>query len=196
MTITLDQIHRLAGHDNPAISAPIVAEFARQLPPSNINNALRRQHFLAQVCYESAYFNRLVEVLNYTADRIPEVWKRLKPRAAELAHNGVALANAAYANINGNGNEASGDGWMFRGRGLIMLTGRGNYRQFGFEHDPDQVAEPPGAVNAAIAFWDYRGCNTPADADDLNGVTSRINTARQGLDERVMLTERAKLIIT
>jgi putative chitinase len=88
---------------------------------------LRRAHFIAQIAHESGGFRTMRERLSYSADRIGEVWKRLAPRAQELAHNPVKLANAAYANRLGNGSEESGDGYRWSGRGLIQLTGKSNY---------------------------------------------------------------------
>jgi putative chitinase len=129
------------------------------------------------------------------------VWPRLAPRAQELAHNPVKLANAAYANRLGNGSEDSGDGYRWSGRGLIQLTGKDNYRRLtqisGIDllTDPDRAALPKEACQIAVAFWKHAGCDAPADADDVEGVTARINgSACEGLAQRKALTERAKAI--
>ena len=85
-----------------------------------INTLLRRAHFIGQVAHESDGFRRFVENLNYsTPQRIAVIWPRLSTRAHELVKNPAALANAAYANRLGNGSEQSGDGYRFRGRGLL-----------------------------------------------------------------------------
>lgn len=174
----------------PALDAPMQAI-----------SLLERAHFLAQVCHESAGFTRLLENLNYSADRIAQVWPRLAPRAAELAHNPEKLANAAYANKLGNGDEASGDGFRFRGRGLIQITGRANYASAAswtgtqLIVDPDKAAEPFTAVRIALAFWREHKCSFPAQLDDVEAVTQRINGPRmEGLEHRRALTEKAKRI--
>ena len=101
-------------------------------PAFGVVGVLRVSHFLGQTCHESQGFTRLEENLNYlSADRIAKVWPRLAARAASLVGDKKALASAAYAAKNGNGDEASGDGWRYRGRGLIQLTGRANYAAAG-----------------------------------------------------------------
>lgn len=165
-----------------------------------VDTILRRAHFIAQIAHESGGFKRMVENLNYSAMRIGEVWPRLAPRAHELAHRPEALANAAYANRLGNGDEASGDGWRYRGRGLVQLTGRENYRTMGMalglelSANPNQAAEPEIAVRIALTFWRSRNCNDPADMDDVDAVTRLINGGTHGLAERRALTEKAKRI--
>jgi putative chitinase len=171
----------------------------------------RKAHFIAQIAHESGGFRSMRERLSYSAERIAEVWKRLAPRAQELAHNPVKLANAAYAeHFNatgklvdplGNGPESNGNGYRYSGRGLIQLTGKDNYRRLtqisGIDllTDPDRAALPDVACQIAVAFWKHAGCDAPADADDVEGVTARINgTACEGLAQRKALTERAKAI--
>jgi len=101
----------------------------------------------------------------------------------------------------GNGDEASGDGWKYRGRGFIQLTGRDNYREIGkkigvdLEANPDLVStDVTVALKSACAFWNSRGLNALADADDLRGITKKINGGYIGLDEREKLLERARAI--
>jgi putative chitinase len=161
----------------------------------------RKAHFLAQIAHESGGFRTMRERLSYSAERIGEVWKRLAPRAQELAHNPVKLANAAYANRLGNGSEDSGDGYRYSGRGLIQLTGKANYIRLtkisGIDilTDPDSAALPDIACQIAVAFWKHAGCDAPADADDAEGVTTRVNGAAcEGLAQRKALTEMAKAI--
>ena len=158
---------------------------------------LRRCHFIAQMAHESAGFKRLVENLNYSATRIAQVWPRLASRAEELAHKPEALANAAYGGRMGNGDEASGDGWRYRGRGLTMLTGRANYRARGvslgleLSVNPSLAADPDKAALIALDFWRSRGCNEAADRDDCEAVTRLINGGTNGLSEREELTHKA-----
>lgn len=194
-----DRLHALALTDVPTISALLAAPFEELLPHS-VDTVNRRAHFLAQVCFESGYFGRLVENLYYThASRIAAVWPRLSPRADSLVRNPEALGNAAYANHLGNGNEASGDGYKYRGRGLIQLTGRSNYAHHGslanidILNHPDLAADPHNAVVLALAYWNANHCNDDADRDDVAAVTKKINgPAMLGLAERRTLTNRAK----
>lgn len=185
----------------------LAPDLADQLPEGGIDRPLRVAHFLAQACVETWRFTRLQEDLDYGARAIAITFPRLASRAAKLAHQPEALANAAYANRNGNGNEATGDGWQFRGRGLLSLTGRANYRRIGdvlakkpihadaphagIVDDPDRVGRPTMAVATAVAFWNLRRCNVAADADDCMSVTRAINGGVNGFTDRFVLKQRA-----
>jgi putative chitinase len=166
-----------------------------------LNDAFERYHidtktrvamFLAQAAHESAEFTRLEENLYYSKpERIMQVFPSRVfslADAAKLARNPQALANRVYANRLGNGDEASGDGWKYRGRGLFQLTGRSNYTAANREEyvsNPDLVALPPDAAASAGWFWANAGCNEPADQSYVEGVTRRINgPAMLGLNER------------
>lgn len=180
----------------PVLEAQAALEFGVSTP-------LRAAHMAAQLAYESAGFSRLVESLYYSADRIAAVWPHLAARAAALEHNPEALGNAAYADRLGNGNESSGDGWRFRGRALIQLTGRDNYRSVGVALGLNLISNPAAAADAATAtrialyFWASRGCNEAADRDDVSAVTRLINgPALDGLNARAALTQTAKKIFT
>lgn len=181
--------------------AAIAPALAARMAPAGIDTPLRQAHFLAQCAYESGYFARLDENLDYGAARIAQVWPRLAARTEALAHNPEALGNAAYAGLNGNGNEASGDGFRFRGRGLLQLTGRFNYSWIGGRAgidliaDPHIAAMPDGAVKCAIAFWLARGINQVADADDIAKVTRLVNGGGLGLADRAILKHRALALL-
>jgi putative chitinase len=169
-----------------------------------INTTTRLAAFIAQVAHESRGFTHLVEDLNYRAERLMEVWKaRFPTRASALPfeHQPEKLANHVYSNRNGNGDEASGDGWRYRGRGLMQLTGRTNYRLTGealhlpLEQDPDVVAQPEIAALSAAQYWQSRGFNRLADvntADSFDVISHRINGGMTGLAERRALWTRAK----
>lgn len=191
--------------DRPSpLMAVLAPELAAQLAGAGIDTALRGAHFLAQACIETAGFSRLEENLNYSALTIAKTWPRLAPRAHELEHKPEALADAAYADHAGNGDEASGDGWRFRGRGLLQLTGRFNY---GLATDalrrdpqwagldlvaaPDDVVAPAMAVRVAIAFWNFRHCSEAADEDDGVKVTRLINGGLNALQDRLFCKHRA-----
>jgi putative chitinase len=152
----------------------------------DITTAPRVAGFLAQCRVESANFTALEEGLFYRSpERIGEVFKRLRPRGqdglAKLARNPQALANAAYAHINGNGDEASGDGWRYRGRGLKQLTGRANYADAAealgrpYIEQPDLVAQPEDACLTAAWFWHSAKGNLLADAERWDAITRAVN---------------------
>ena len=163
-----------------------------------INTPDRVAGFLAQVGHESGGLRFTVENLNYRADALTRVWpSRFPPGIAEsYAMQPERIANRAYADRMGNGNEASGDGWKYRGRGLIQLTGADNYADFSLSadnealSDPDSVAEPELAALSAGWFWSRNGLNALADAKDIVGMTRRINGGTNGLDDRQMRYSR------
>lgn len=163
-----------------------------------INSLEQQASFLGQCAHESGGFATLVENLNYKAESLCKVWPKRFPSldAAQPYHrNPEAIANKVYANRMGNGDEDSGDGWNFRGRGLIQLTGRDNYRACGealgadLESDPDLVSTPMYAALSAGWFWNKNHLNNIAE--DILAVTKKINGGTHGLDDRVARTERA-----
>ena len=163
-----------------------------------INTPERVAGFLAQVGHESGGFRFTSEDLHYRAEALTRMWPtRFPPGIAEsYAMQPEKIANRAYANRMGNGDEASGDGWKYRGRGLIQLTGADNYADFSLSadnealSDPDSVAEPELAALSAGWFWSRNGLNALADAKDIVGMTRRINGGTNGLDDRQMRYSR------
>ena len=136
--------------------------------------------FIAQLAVESALFTKFEENFNYkTSARVVKVFgERCIPVMDKILGHPEAMANFVYANRLGNGNEASGDGWRYRGRGLIMLTGFDNYYRYGYSKNPDQLATNPKAMcQVAGKFWHDRGCNQLALDGDDDGVTRKINGA-------------------
>ncbi len=141
--------------------------------------------FLAQCHVESAGFTRLEENLFYTTPaRIAAVWpSRFADAAAAepYARSPERLANRVYANRIGNGPEASGDGWRYRGRGLKQLTGRANYEAAAraldrpYADQPDLVGQPADAALTAAWFFARAGCNALADAASWDAITRRVN---------------------
>jgi putative chitinase len=163
------------------------------LPDYDINTPPRVAAFVAQCAHESGGFRFLKENLNYKAESLSRVWPKYfkDPSVAkQYAHNQEAIANRAYANRMGNGDEASGDGWRFCGRGLIQLTGRSNYQAFAdsIETDindiPEYLATFEGAVQSACWFWESNNLNKWADAGDILTLTKKINGGTLGLAER------------
>jgi len=168
-----------------------------------INTPERVAGFLAQIGHESGGFRFTSENLNYRADALTRVWpSRFPPGVAEsYAMQPEKIANRAYADRMGNGDEASGDGWKYRGRGLIQLTGADNYASFSMDadnealSDPDSVAEPELAALSAGWFWSKNGLNALADAKDIVGMTRRINGGTNGLDDRQMRYSRLMSVL-
>lgn len=155
--------------------------------------------WLAQLAHESAQLGHVAENLNYSATGLLGNFKKYfsEEEAYSFAHRPEAIANRVYANRMGNGPETGGDGWKFRGRGLIQITGRENYRLCGSAIALDLLAHPealeqdePAACSAAW-FWWQRGLNALADRDDVEGITRRINGGINGLAERKAFHARA-----
>lgn len=157
--------------------------------------------WLAQCGFESASFNILRERTSYrTVAQLRAVFPREFPTdAAALPYvlNPPGLANFVYAGKDGNGDVASGDGFRFRGGGLIQLTGRANYRQVGehlgldLEVRPMQIEAPAIAARTAAFFWQQNDLNAAADAGDFDYTTKRVNgAAMQGADERRVLWQK------
>ena len=155
--------------------------------------------FLAQLAHESRMFERMVESLNYTkAAQIRRTWpKRFANNSAAVAFvsKPERLANFVYANRLGNGDAASGDGWKYRGRGLIQLTGRAHYaaaeEAIGLPllDSPELLEEPAHAADAAGWFWKSHGLNR--FASNINDCTRAINGGLNGLPDRMRLYNRA-----
>lgn len=172
---------------------------SQALPDYEINTPQRIAAFLAQCAHESGGFTAIKENLNYKADSLCRVWPRYfnAGNAAQYAHNQEAIANRAYGGRMGNGDEASGDGWKFCGRGLIQLTGRSNYQAFAdsLEISIDDASEYlktfEGCVQSACWFWEANNLNQWADAGDILTLTKRINGGTLGLEDRKKHYEHA-----
>ncbi len=164
------------------------------LPDYDINTPKRIAAFIAQCSHESAGFKFLRENLNYRAESLMRVWPRHFPTieiARQYAHKPEKIANKAYANRMGNGDEATGDGWRYLGRGLIQLTGKNNYEAFAesietpLEEIPEYLATFEGAAQSACWFWETNNLNRFADVGDIKGLTKAINGGFIGLEDRI-----------
>jgi putative chitinase len=133
MMITQQQIRRAVPEVNGKALDAFVAGFNQWAVHFNVNSPLRFAHFLSQVIWESNYLKAIEENLNYSADGLLKTWpsRFTRENAVEYARKPEKIANYVYANRMGNGNEASGDGWRYHGRGLIMLTGKEMYQKYG-----------------------------------------------------------------
>ncbi len=160
--------------------------------------------FLGQCAVESAGFQDLEEDLNYSAERLCQVWPARFPNtqaAQAFALQPELLANRIYAGRMGNGDEASGDGWRFRGRGLIQITGRGTYQRFAramnmtLNQAVAHAATRSGVADSAVWFWTANQLNTLANSWSVNLITRRINGGTAGTAERSRLCEAALNVI-
>jgi putative chitinase len=160
-----------------------------------IDSPFRIAGFLSQTAHESGGFKFVKENLNYSAASLMRVWPSRFPTleiAQAYAMNPEKIANKTYSSRMGNGDEASGDGWKYIGRGLIQLTGKNNYVAYSMACDnealtkPEIVEQPKYAAESAGWFWDVNKLNTLADAQDVVGMTKRINGGTHGLDDRQM----------
>lgn len=160
---------------------------------------LEQVAFLAQVGYESAGLTRTDENLNYSSDRLLAVFPSYfdKNSALQYERKPVAIANRVYANRFGNGNEASGDGWKFRGRGLIQITFHDNYQMvenhlgIACVDNPDLLLTKQNAVDSAAAFWIENDLKEPALFQDIDTITKKISGSIRTADVRRQRYERA-----
>jgi putative chitinase len=175
-----------------------------------INTSLRVAAFLAQVGHESIGLARTAESFDYSVAALPQVFRRITPTLAETLGRQAGermvplerqqrIANIAYAGQYGNGDSGSGDGWTFRGAGLIQLTFRSNFEACGADlslnlvGEPDRVrADPALAALVSAWFWSSRSLNVLADAGNFLGITKRINPALLGSSHRNQLYAAAK----
>lgn len=173
------------------------------LPNYGITSPLRLAAFLAQCGHESEGFTAVRENLNYSAAALTATWpKRFPPDVAKsYARQPDHIANRAYADRMGNGNEQSGDGWKYRGRGVIQLTGKDNYRAFAasvgkaLEEVVGYLETKAGAVESAAWFWSNNVLNALADKGDMLTITKRINGGTNGLQDRMARYEKIKGVL-
>jgi putative chitinase len=207
--VTLDQIAQLAPsarssyRDAFAAGQAVLDRYGISATP------LRVAHFMAQMLHESGGFTIQFENLNYSPERLPKVWpKRFKPAGpldpAAFAHNPEALANEVYGGRMGN--TTPGDGFKYRGRGLLQLTGKESYASAttllrksepaapDFTTDPDAAISAEWCLKVAAAEWFEKGCNELADKDAIQSVTKAINGGLIGLAERTEWTKRTKFV--
>lgn len=173
------------------------AEIPILMDKFGINTPLRLAHFLAQVSHESGGFKVGRENLNYSADGLQKIFKKYFPTpelANAYARQPEKIANKVYANRLGNGDEASGDGWKYRGAGGIQLTGKDNFKAFSDAIGEDCVANPELVadkyyLSSAAWFWKKNGLNEMADkgntGDVVTSVSKRVNGGTIGLSQRL-----------
>ena len=170
------------------------------LPKYNIIGRDRIAAFVAQCAHESMGFNRIVENLNYSASGLRSTFGKYFPTLAianQYARKPEKIANRAYASRMGNGNESSGDGWKYRGKGLIQLTGKNNHELFAesigktLDDTIVYLGTKAGAVESAAWFWKTNDLNRYADTQNITKLTQKINGGTNGLQSRIEFYELA-----
>jgi putative chitinase len=173
------------------------------LPEYEITTKPRVAMFIAQCAHESGGFRAIKENLNYRAPSLRKLFPKYFPddnmaaRYAAMPNKQEAIANRIYANRMGNGDEASGDGYRYCGRGLIQLTGKNNYTMFAGSLDipvtelPEYLSTFEGAVQSACWFWEVNNLNRWADSGDVLTCTKKINGGTIGLEDRIKHYEHA-----
>lgn len=200
---------RIATGVSNAVRDAWFPHIAASMEAFGITTPLRQSHFLAQTGHESAGFTKVEEGLNYSETALLATFsRRITPQQAKAygrneAHpaNQKMIASIVYANRNGNGDVSSGDGYRYRGRGLIQITGKANYaalvKQLGVDivAYPDRLAGNMLAAMSAGAWWKNNGLNELADSDDVTRITRIINGGINGLDDRKSRLTKAKGIL-
>jgi putative chitinase len=165
--------------------------------------ATRLQYFLAQLGHESNGLTHREENLNYSAARLMEIWPNRFPTldvAKQYDRDPEKLANFVYGGRMGNVNP--GDGYRFRGRGYIQLTGRETYREVGrvagldLENHPELAAKPENAIRIAAAFWTWKNVNPTCDVQDFTACTKKVNGGTNGLDDRLDWLSKVRAVVT
>ena len=164
---------------------------------SYIDKNVRRAACFLATCAVESNFTKLVENMNYSAKRLADVWpKRFKGEdgkpnslALKIANNPEAIANVVYANRMGNGPGETGDGWRFRGRGYVPLTGKDNYKRYGeylgldLVNNPELAEKEDIAAEIAAEFWSRSDLNEAADVLDLIAIRRKVNGGLIGFNE-------------
>lgn len=213
MEIAIDTLSSIAQCSHGVASAWLTP-LKNAMQTFEIETRARAAAFIAQVVHESEGFTLLSENLHYSASRLVAIWPghfSMSPEASpglhdatEVSNRPEAIANIVYANRMGNGSRQSGDGWRFRGRGLIQLTGRQTYaraaQDLGIDliNDPDLLLLETHAANSAAWYWSEIDGNSLADDDSaaaFEKITIAINGGLIGIQERTTIWTRAKALL-
>lgn len=208
IVITAEQVRAIAPRMVLAYEKALrLPDFTEQMRRHRINESpLRLAHFLAQILHESGGLRILEEDLTYrSAERIRAVFgsRRFPTLAAAepYVRQPERLAEKVYGGRKDLGNRLPGDGWLFRGRGPLQLSGRANYEYWGkvFKADlaarPERVLEPEFALRIPMGFWSRVPCGEAADLDDLEGVTRLVNGGLIGLEDRRQWLVKTKALV-
>lgn len=203
LTLTKQHVEQML-HGNPDIDEWFSA-MSLLFPRYEINTPARIAGFVAQCGHESNNFKVLEENLNYSAEGLNKIFPKYFVKAgrdAQAYHRQPEkIANIVYASRMGNGGTASGEGWKFRGRGVIQLTGKDNYSRFAkhigktLDETIEYLKTKQGALESACWFWKTNGLNEIADSGDIVAMTKRINGGVIGLDDRKKHYEHALAVL-
>lgn len=178
-----------------------VPSLVKFLPVSGIDSVEKLSAFLAQCGHESACFTIFSENLNYSRESLLKVFPKYfnSINVDKYARKPILIANKVYANRMGNGDEASGDGWKYRGRGCIQITGKNNYDTFKKDtnkenFEVDYLLSVDGAIESAVWFWKKNNCNN--FSNDMIKLTKIINGGTIGLEDRINLNNKIKSILS
>lgn len=175
----------------------IAKKYTTILNNYNINTPSRLAHFIAQLDHESG-LKPVAENLNYSANGLRKTFRKYFTdlEAVKYARNPEAIANRAYANRMGNGPEESGDGYKYRGRGFLQITGKNNYMQLSkdtgidYVNNPDLLLNEADAMISALWYWQRNNLNTLADKNNIKAITKKINGGYNGLFNRIALFKK------
>ena len=200
MVINQAQLMRAVPNLDKSKVDEFVASFNMWAIHFGIDTSKRVAMYLAEVFHESGNLRYTEENMNYSADGLLKTWpsRFTKEKAQVYARNPEKIANYVYANRMGNGNEASGDGWRFRGRAFIGITGRDNYQKYANSEwcvgdlmkNPDMLSQFPENQKASMWFWDTQNLNKYADMCDIDKCSRIINGGTLGLANRKFLYRR------
>lgn len=203
--VTLELLRKVCPGTNQAVLEVYVTPLTEVTDYYDMQRPERLAAFIAQIAHESGSFNFTKENLNYSADGLRKIFGKYFPTmdlAVQYARKPEKIANRVYANRMSNGDEASGDGYRFCGRGLIQITGRANYTKFAqalemtIEDTVAYMETPAGACASAGWFWDTNSLNTYCDNGDFIGLTKRINGGTNGIEDRQQKYEAAFSMLT
>lgn len=198
-------IKRFAPGAKPELVSAIVKGWGTA-EAAGINTPLRVQHFMAQIATETGGLAAISESLNYTTAALRKTFGKHRISDKDCAALGrkqgrsadqESIANIVYGGAWGKknlGNTEDGDGWLYRGGGMLQTTGRANYRKMGFEANPEKLRQPAIAFGTAVREWKNRGCNAMADRDDIVAVRKAINGGTNGLDHARVFLKKAKSV--
>jgi putative chitinase len=205
--ITVTQLRAAVPDAKPDTAALYVDALNAAMARFGIGSGARIAAFVAQVAHESGSFRAVEENLNYSWQGLRKTWPSRFPSdafAQPYDRQPQKIANFVYASRNGNGDTASGDGWNFRGRGLIQLTGRSNYTAYGkgvsdatVVQNPGALTAPTGAALSAAWFWNSKSLNPLADQnteDAFRQISRIINGGENGMDDRLERWELARQV--
>lgn len=160
--------------------------FKEIFPRYQIDNDLRICHFLVQAFHETNYLSNLEENLNYSAETLFRLFKhkfKSIEDAKKIEYNKTLIANTIYGNRLDLGNDETGDGYRYRGRGIFQITGKANYQKYNINNPDKLLIDKRFAIEIACKFWNNRGINNFADKNDLISIRNKINGGTIGLDD-------------